>query len=74
MVMMDSTMLITLGRNVLDQVRFRGYKNTLVMFHCATYIRLMDSWSEQHEAGESVIHTAPHKEEGTHHRQLGATD
>ena len=34
----------------------------------------MDSWSEQHEAGESVIHTAQHKEEGTHRRQLDATD
>ena len=43
------------------------------MSHCATYVILMDSWSEQHEAGESVIHTAPHKEEGTHRRQLDAT-
>ena len=34
----------------------------------------MDSWSEQHEAAESVIHTDPHKEEGTYRRQLGATD
>ena len=34
----------------------------------------MDSWSEKHETGESVIHTAPHKEEGTHRRQLDATD
>ena len=34
----------------------------------------MDSWSEQHETGESVIHTDPHKEEGTHRRQLDATD
>ena len=41
---------------------------TLVMSHCTTYI-----WSEQHEAGESVIHTAPHKEDGTHRRQLDAT-
>ena len=43
---------------------------TLLMSHCATYIRLMDSWSEHHEAGESVIHTAPHREESTHRRQL----
>ena len=33
----------------------------------------MDSWSEQHEAGESVIHTAQHKEEGTYRRHLDAT-
>ena len=67
-------MLIRRGRHGPDPVLFRSYKNTLVMFHCATYIRLLDSWSEQHEAGESVIHTAPHKEEGTHRRQLDATD
>ena len=30
----------------------------------------MDSWSEQHEAGESVSQTAPHKEDVTHRRQL----
>ena len=48
MVMKDSTMLMLI---------------TLWLFHCATYIILMDSWSEQHEAGKSVIHTAPHKEE-----------
>ena len=46
----------------------------LVMSHCSTYIRLMDSWSEQHETGESMIYTAPYKEEGTHRRQLDATD
>ena len=34
----------------------------------------MDSWNKQHEAGESVIHTAPHKEEGTYCRQLDATE
>ena len=34
----------------------------------------MVSWSEQHGTSESVIHTAPHKEEGTHRRQLDATD
>ena len=34
----------------------------------------MDSWTEQHEANESVIHTSPHNEEGTHRRQLDATD
>ena len=67
-------MLITLGRNVLDPVLLRSYNNTLVMSHCATYIRLLDSWSEQHEAGKSVPHTATHKEEGTHRRQLEATD
>ena len=33
----------------------------------------MDSWSDQHETGESVIHTTPHKEEGTHRIQLDAT-
>ena len=43
------------------------------MFHCDTYIRVMDSWSEQHEACESVIHTAPQKEEDTHCRHLDAT-
>ena len=36
-------------------------------------IRVMDSWSEHHEAGGSMIHTAPHKEEGTNRRQLDAT-
>ena len=76
MVMRDSTMLmlITLDRSVLDIVLFRSYKNTLVMSHCSMYIRLMFSWSEQHGTGESVIHTAPHKEEGTHRRQLDTTD
>ena len=44
------------------------------MSHCDTHIRLMDSWSEQHEAGESVIHIAQHNEEGTHRGQLDATD
>ena len=44
------------------------------MSHFSTYIRLMDSWSEPHETGKSVIHTAPHKKEGTHRRQLDATD
>ena len=34
----------------------------------------MDNWSEQYETGESVIHTSPHNEEGTHSRQLDATD
>ena len=67
-------MLITLDRNVLDPVWFTSYKNTLVMSHCFTYIRLMDSWNEQYETGESVIHTAPQKEEVTHRRQLDATD
>ena len=41
---------------------------------CNTLSMLMDSWGEQHEAGESVIHTAPHKEEGGHRRLLDATD
>ena len=44
------------------------------MSHFSTYIRLMDCWSEQHETGESVIYTATHKEDGTHRRQLDATD
>ena len=44
------------------------------MSHFSTYIRLMDSWSEQHETGESVIHTDPHKEDGTQRRQLDPTD
>ena len=39
-----------------------------------TLSMLMDSWGKQHEAGESVIHTAPHKEEVRHRRQLNATD
>ena len=41
---------------------------------CNTLSMLMDSWGEKHEAGESVIHTAPHKEEGGHRRLLYATD
>ena len=45
-----------------------------MMSHCATYIILMDSWSDQHETGESVIHTVPHKETGTHRGQIDATD
>ena len=35
---------------------------------------LMDTWSHLYEAGESVIHTAPHKAEGAHRRQLNATN
>ena len=38
------------------------------------YVHKINGQLEQHEAGESVIHTAPHKEEGTHRRQVGATD